>query len=47
MCSVAGIINGNLKSLKEMIYIQSHRAPDENGFFKIKIFYWDGKIKDY
>ena len=46
MCSIAGIINGSLKSLKEMIYIQSHRAPDENGFFQNKnIFIGMGRLK--
>ena len=46
MCSIAGIINGNLKSLREMIHIQSHRAPDENGFFQNKnIFIGMGRLK--
>ena len=38
MCSISGIINGDLKSLVKMIDLQSHRAPDESGYYKIKIF---------
>ena len=36
MCSISGIINGDLNSLKKMIDVQSHRAPDENGYYKNK-----------
>ena len=39
MCSIAGIISKNPKKLNlinQMIDIQKHRAPDENGFFKSK-----------
>jgi len=32
MCSIAGIINGT--GVKEMLDIQSHRAPDESGVFE-------------
>ena len=34
MCSIAGIVGGDLKSLKQMIDIQKHRAPDDVGYFK-------------
>ena len=46
MCSVSGIINGDLKSLKKMIKCQSHRAPDDDGFFNFKnIFIGMGRLK--
>ncbi len=46
MCSIAGIVNGNIKSLKEMVDVQSHRAPDEKGFFQFKnIFIGMGRLK--
>lgn len=34
MCSIAGIVGGDLKSLKQMIDIQKHRGPDDVGYFK-------------
>ena len=46
MCSISGIINGNIKSLKAMVDCQSHRAPDEKGFYKSKnIFIGMGRLK--
>ena len=46
MCSISGIINGDLNSLKKMIDVQSHRAPDENGYYKNKnILIGMGRLK--
>ena len=46
MCSVSGIINGDLKSLKKMIDTQVHRAPDDDGFYNSKnIFIGMGRLK--
>ena len=46
MCSISGIINGDLKSLVKMIDLQSHRAPDESGYYKNKnIFIGMGRLK--
>ena len=38
MCSISGVINGDLKTLKKMISTQSHRAPDDQGYL-LKIIY--------
>ena len=46
MCSISGIINGDIKSLKKMIDVQSHRAPDESGYYTNKnIFIGMGRLK--
>ena len=46
MCSISGIINGDLKSLKKMIGTQSHRAPDDQGYFVEKnILIGMGRLK--
>ena len=46
MCSISGIINGNIKLLKVMVDSQSHRAPDEKGFYQSKnIFIGMGRLK--
>ena len=46
MCSISGIINGNIKLLKAMVDSQSHRAPDEKGFYQSKnIFIGMGRLK--
>ena len=46
MCSISGIINGDLKSLAKMIDVQAHRAPDESGYYKNKnIFIGMGRLK--
>lgn len=46
MCSISGVINGDLKSLKKMISKQSHRAPDDQGMYIDKnIFIGMGRLK--
>ena len=46
MCSISGIINGDLKSLKKMIHAQVHRAPDDDGFYNVNnIFIGMGRLK--
>ena len=46
MCSISGIINGDIKSLKKMISLQSHRAPDDNGYYKDRnIYIGMGRLK--
>ena len=39
MCSISGIINGDLKSLTKMIDVQAHRAPDESGYYKNNMYF--------
>lgn len=34
MCSISGIVNGDLKSLKLISNYQRHRAPDDIGFYQ-------------
>ena len=46
MCSISGVINGDLKTLKKMISTQSHRAPDDQGVFvENNIFIGMGRLK--
>ena len=46
MCSISGIINGDIKSLKKMISLQSHRAPDDNSYYKDRnIYIGMGRLK--
>ena len=46
MCSISGIVNGDIISLKKMVSAQSHRAPDDSGFYNDnKIFIGMGRLK--
>jgi asparagine synthase (glutamine-hydrolysing) len=46
MCSISGIINGDIKNLNKMILCQAHRAPDESGIYNSKnIFIGMGRLK--
>ena len=46
MCSISGIVNGDIISLKKMVSCQSHRAPDDSGFYNDKkIFIGMGRLK--
>ncbi len=46
MCSISGIVNGNIISLRKMISSQSHRAPDDSGTYNDeKIFIGMGRLK--
>lgn len=46
MCSISGIVNGDLKSLKLITNFQKHRAPDDVGFYHDNnIFIGMGRLK--